>query len=186
MSTPDVRVATPEDVAAIVRIQRRTWRVAYTELVGEQALARLESTEIERDWATAIEHPDTVLHLAIEADEVVGYCVAGAAPHEEIAAADGHLPTDVDTVGLIGGLLVEPRWSRRGHGGRLLVAAAGELRARGMQRGVSWVAQSDSASLSFFRGVGWHPDNTVRTLDTGERAVRELRLTGTLGFTLDR
>lgn len=186
MSTPGVRAATPEDVAAIARIQRRTWRIAYTELLGEQALALLDSTEVEDGWAAAIEHPDTMLHLATEVGEVVGYCVAGAAPQDEVAAADGSLPADADTVGLIGDLLVEPRWSRRGHGGRLLVAAADELRACGMRRGVGWVAQSDSASLDFFRQAGWHPDNTVRTLDTGQRTVRELRLTGALEFTLNR
>lgn len=184
MSTPGVRRATAEDVHEIVRIQRRTWQVAYAELLGEQALAQLDSTEVELGWAAAIEHPDTVVHLATEAETVVGYCVAGAAPHEEMASADGDPPTDADTVGLIGDLLVEPRWGRRGHGGRLLAAAAEGLRAHGLNRGLTWVAQSDSASLDLFRKAGWNPDNTVRTLDTGERTIREIRLTGSLDLHL--
>jgi two-component sensor histidine kinase len=49
---------------------------------------------------------------------------------------------------------------------------------------ITWVAESDSASLSFFRSAGWDPDRTVRTLDTGEKSVREIRLAGTLTFHL--
>lgn len=184
MSTPEVRPATATDVADIVRIQRRTWKVAYAELLGEQALAQLDSAEVEQGWATTIDHPDTEVHLAIEAGTIVGYCVAGPGPTDEISAADGSLPTDADAIGLIGGLQVEPRWGRRGHGGRLLATAAQWLRERNITRGVTWVAQSDSASLDFFRKAGWHPDNTVRTLDTGERTLREIRITGTLDLEL--
>lgn len=184
MNTPGVRAAGADDVADIVRIQRRTWEIAYAEMLGTQAVAQLDSTEVEQGWAAAVAHPDTVVHLAVEAGTVVGYCVAGPAPADEIAAADGSLPADADAVGLIGDLLVEPRWGRRGHGGRLLVAAAADLRAQGIERGVTWVGQSDSASLDFFRKAGFNPDNTVRTLDTGERTVREIRLTGPLDQTL--
>lgn len=184
MSTPGVRAATADDVADIVRIQRRTWQVAYAEMLGEQAVAQLDSDAVAEGWAAAVEHPDTVVHLATEAGTIVGYCVAGPAPEDEMAAADGSLPADARSVGLLGDLLVEPRWGRRGHGGRLLVAAATDLRKRDIDRGVTWVAESDSASLSFFRRAGFNPDNTVRTLDTGERTVREIRLTGPLDQTL--
>uniref|UniRef100_UPI000373219E GNAT family N-acetyltransferase n=1 Tax=Saccharomonospora saliphila TaxID=369829 RepID=UPI000373219E len=70
-------------------------------------------------------------------------------------------------------------------GGRLLAAAATWLREHGAERGITWVAQSDSASLHFYRRAGWNPDGVVRTLDTGERTVRELRLTGPLDLYLD-
>jgi hypothetical protein len=42
----------------------------------------------------------------------------------------------------------------------------------------------DRASLGFFRRAGWKPDGLVRTLDTGETTVREVRLTGTLALEL--
>lgn len=184
MPTPGVRPATPDDVAEIARIQRVTWQVAYADLLGEQTFEQLESPEVELGWSTAIEHPDTALHIAYEGQTLVGFCVAGPAPEQECAAADGSLPDDASSVGLIGTLLVEPRWGRRGHGGRLLAAAAASLREQAMSRGLTWVEQSDSASLGFFRKAGWNPDNTVRTLDTGERTLRELRLTGGLGLTL--
>src|SRR5699024_10533188 len=183
-STVSVRTATTADVADIARIQRRTWRVAYAELLGEQALAQLDSPDVEQGWVATVEHVGTEVHLAIEADTIVGYCVTGPGPTDEIAAADGSLPDDAEAVGLIGDLLVEPRWGRRGHGGRLLATAAQWLHGQGITRGVTWVAQSDSASLDFFRRAGWHPDNTVRTLDTGGHTIREIRITGTLDLHL--
>ncbi|PXY27989.1 GNAT family N-acetyltransferase [Prauserella muralis] len=184
MSTAAVRPATVADAAEIARIQRDTWRTAYADLLGEDTIGALDLGELTARWAEAAEHPETDLHVAVEGSFTVGFCVAGPAPAAEIAAADGSLPPDAETTGLIATLLVEPRWGRRGHGGRLLAAAAASLRERGAGRGVTWVAQSDSASLSFFRGAGWNPDNTVRTLDTGERTVRELRLTGSLELRL--
>ncbi|MFF5992914.1 GNAT family N-acetyltransferase [Prauserella flavalba] len=184
MSTAAVHLATVADAAEIARIQQVTWRAAYAELLGPAALDTLDADELARHWREAIEHPGSDVYLALEGEFAVGFCAAGQAPEEEIAAADGTLPADAARTGLISTVLVEPRWGRRGHGGRLLAAAAAGLRERGAERGVTWAAQSDPASLAFFRGAGWHPDGTVRTLDTGERTVRELRLTGSLDLRL--
>jgi len=85
---------------------------------------------------------------------------------------------------MIGTLLVEPRWGRRGHGGRLLAEAARGLRAKGATRGVVWVPENDDVSVAFYERAGWERDGTVRTLDAGGRALREIRLTGTLDFQL--
>ncbi|QFU92335.1 GNAT family N-acetyltransferase [Amycolatopsis sp. YIM 10] len=182
MSLAQVRAATTTDVPEIARIQRETWRVAYAEFLGEQALAALDAPETEQHWTAAVEHPGTAVLVATEGEFTVGFCVAGKAPADEVASAAGELPEDAESVGLIATMLVEPRWGRRGHGGRLLGHAARELRELGAERGVSWVAQSDSASLAFYKRVGWHPDGTVRTLDTGEKTIRELRLTGSLAY----
>ncbi|GAB3477454.1 GNAT family N-acetyltransferase [Amycolatopsis cihanbeyliensis] len=184
MSTAQVRSARTDDAAEIGRIQRDTWRAAYTDILGASVLDRLDAEDVERQWADAVAHPETGVYLAFEGEFPVGFCVAGPAPEPEVASADGDLPADAARTGLIGTILVEPRWGRRGHGGRLLVAAATGLREQGAERGITWVAQSDSASLAFFRSVGWNPDGTMRTLDTGERTVRELRLTGDLALHL--
>ena len=183
MSKPAVRPAVPGDATEIARIQRTTWRTAYADLLGEQALAALDATA-EQQWAEAIAHPSTTVYVATEGDFTVGFCVAGPAPRDEVANASGELPEDADRTGLVATILVEPRWGRRGHGGRLLHGAAEGLRRQDKQRGISWVAESDSASLAFFRRAGWRPDGTVRTLDTGQRRLREVRLTGQLEIEL--
>ena len=184
MSAAEVRPATPSDAAEIARIQRLTWRAAYTDLLGAQAIDELDAADLEGTWAETIEFPGSLVYLATEGEFTVGYCVAGLAPEQEAAAADGSAPEDADATGLIAALVVEPRWGRRGHAGRLLGTAAAALREAGLDRGIAWVAQSDHATLGFYRRTGWAPDGTVRTLDTGSGMLREVRLTGTLRLEL--
>ncbi|MDX3195970.1 GNAT family N-acetyltransferase [Streptomyces sp. MN03-5084-2B] len=184
MSDAAVRPADLSDAAEIARIQRETWHAAYEDLLGKQALAQLDATDLAGTWTETIDYPGSLVYVATEGEFTVGFCVAGRAPEDEVAQADGSLPEDAETTGLIATLLVEPRWGRRGHAGRLLATAAAGLRADGASRGIAWVAQGDHATLGFYRRAGWNPDGTVRTLDTGDRTLREVRLTGTLDLTL--
>jgi len=184
VSAAEVRPAQPSDAEEIARIQRLTWRAAYAGLLGAEAIDALDAADLEGTWTETIEYPDSRVYLAVEGSFTVGYCVAGPAPQDEAAAADGSLP--VDPPGLIAALVVEPRWGRRGHGGRLLGTAAADLREDGLGRGIAWVAQSDHATLGFYRRAGWNPDGTVRTLDTGRGTLREVRLSGTLALELTR
>lgn len=84
----------------------------------------------------------------------------------------------------IGTLLVEPRWGRRGHGGRLLAAAAEALRTAGAIYGLVWVPETDHASRRFYARAGWEPDGQQRVLDAGDRELREIRITGSLELKL--
>lgn len=182
MAIASVRPAARADIADVARIQLDTWRLAYAELLPPEVLDRLDVTEAAAAWADAL---GTVrLFVATEGEWTVGFCAAGRAPEAELADADGGLPEDAATVGFISTLIVEPRWGRRGHGGRLLAAAAATLRECGSTRGVAWVPERDEPSRRFYAGVGWTPDGTARTLDAGGRPLREIRLTGTLDLHL--
>ncbi|XVV02114.1 N-acetyltransferase family protein [Actinosynnema sp. CA-248983] len=177
MADAAVRAATPDDVQQIARIHRDTWRTAYRSLLPEEVLGGLGDTT--QAWAEAVEE-DQVL-VATEGEFLVGYCVAGRAPAEEVAKADGTLPPDAATTALVS-ILVEPRWGRRGHGGRLLATAAKTLRDKGNTRGIAWVPEADRSSTNFYAKAGWEADGTVRTLDAGGRPLREIRVSG--GLTL--
>ncbi|HEX2298788.1 MAG TPA: GNAT family N-acetyltransferase [Pseudonocardiaceae bacterium] len=183
MANAWVRTATEQDVATLAALHRTTWRAAYHELLPAETLAALDSPEVRQAWADAVTSGATVL-LASEGDVPVGFVVAGPAPESEVATADGALPPDAARTALVSTLLVEPRWGRRGHGGRLLASAAARLREAGATRGIAWVAAADSASLNFYRHAGWEPDGTVRSLDAGGQVLREVRLTGTLDLQL--
>ncbi len=177
-----MRPAQAGDVPEIARIQRDTWRLAYAELLPAEALRQVDDND--KAWREALADPGTSVHVATEGQATVGFGVAGLAPLEETAGADGTSAADAATTGMIGTLLVEPRWGRRGHGGRLLVAAAVALRAFGANRGITWIVEADVASLSFYGNAGWAADGTVRTLDAAGRPLRELRLTGDLNLHL--
>jgi GNAT superfamily N-acetyltransferase len=185
MATALVRPATPEDVDEIVRLQADTWTTAYAGLVPAAALAQLRAPAAHAAWTAAVTAGDGhhVL-VATEGEWTVGFCAAAPA-----VAPEGAVPPTDPTLGPeawaeISALLVEPRWGRRGHGGRLLAAAAEALRAGGARYGLAWVPEADAASRGFYTRAGWAADGTVRVLDTGEGELREVRLTGSLDLEL--
>jgi GNAT superfamily N-acetyltransferase len=183
MALAGVRVATVDDVLTLTALHRTVWQAAYSELLPPSTLDLLDACQVQQAWTDTVKGGATVL-IATEGDHPVGFLVAGSAPADEVAAADGTLPSDAARTVLVSTLLVEPRWGRRGHGGRLLATAATTLRDAGATRGVVWVLAEDPASLSFYRRAGWNPDGTARTLDAHGRPLRELRVTGPLTLTL--
>jgi len=184
MAAADVRPATPDDAAEIARIQVATWRMAYAEILPGAVLDELDEEDAAQQWRRTIERGPATVFVATEGKWTVGFGVAGPAPAAESADAAGAPPPDAPSVALVGALLVEPRWGRRGHGGRLLAAAGEAMLAAGSTRGICWVPAADSASLAFYRRAGWQPDGTARTLDAAGRPLRELRLTGGLDLEL--
>jgi GNAT superfamily N-acetyltransferase len=186
MAEATVRPAVPADAAEIARIQLETWRAAYQDLLPAEVLDALDPAEAEATWRHTIEQGPARVFVAAEGQWHVGFIAAGASPQDESADADGTPVPDADHVALVATLLVEPRWGRRGHAGRLLAAAATAMRRDGLARGVSWVAEADQASLAFWNRAGWSSDGTVRTLDAGGRPLREVRMTGTLSFQLEK
>lgn len=182
MADATARTAQPVDVAEIARIHRDTWRTAYADLVPAEVLQAIDVDETAATWSEAVGRGQ--VFVAVEGEWTVGFCVAGQAPEDEVAGADGSLPPDAGTTALVS-VLVEPRWGRRGHGGRLLATAAEHLRGAGATRGIAWVPEADKASIGFYGKAGWEPDGTVRTLDAGGRPLREIRVTGGLALLLE-
>jgi GNAT superfamily N-acetyltransferase len=184
MADAAVRPAQSADAEEIARIQLSIWRTAYSSILPPDILAGLTEEATAEQWRHTIEHGPATVFVATEGEWLVGFGAAGPAPEDESADARGNPPEDAKTVALVSILLVEPRWGRRGHGGRILATAAQALRANGLTRGIGWVPQDDDASLAFYQRAGWTLDGTVRTLDAGGQPLREVRLTGGLELEL--
>ena len=174
MAVATVRRAVEADVDALVRIQSDTWRAAYARLVPAAAIAELTGPAARGAWHEAVTAGGGYhVFVASEGEWTVGFC---AAAHH--GGANG---TAIDEVSA---LRVEPRWGRRGHGGRLLAAAADALRGHGAEVGWAWVPEADAASRAFYARAGWEADGAVRGLDTGAGTLREVRLSGPLDLEL--
>jgi GNAT superfamily N-acetyltransferase len=185
MATATVRPAAVSDVEEIVRIQACTWEAAYAELVPAAALAQLRSEAAYHAWTAAV--GAGVGHevlVATEGQWTVGFCAAAVAAPPEGSTAPTEPTLGPGAWAEVSALLVEPRWGRRGHGGRLLATAAEALRGTGAVYGLAWVPESDEASRRFYARAGWEPDGTVRVLDTGDGELREVRITGALDLNL--
>ncbi len=163
-----VRPASIEDAPTLARLQLAVWQQAYSELLPAAALLADPDRQAEV-WSARLGAGGLVL-LAFEGVEPVG-----------LAATD---PEFEDGLGQIEVLHVLPRWSRRGHGGRLLGAAAAQLRGLGASRGAWWAPQSDESVQQFLLGVRWAPDGARRVLDTGESTFAEIRYSGNLDLLL--
>jgi GNAT superfamily N-acetyltransferase len=188
MALAAVRPAAVTDVDEIVRIQASTWATAYAELVSAQALARVEGEGARQAWTAAITAGGDGHHvlIATEGATTVGFCAAARVPVDAASESTSDAPAEVGQQfwGEIGALLVEPRWGRRGHAGRLLAAAAAALQAAGARYGLAWIPEPDQASRRFYARAGWEPDGGLRALDTGGGILREVRVTGSLDLKL--
>lgn len=191
MAIAAVRPAAAPDVDEIVRIQADTWAAAYAALVPGPAIAQLRSPAARQAWEDAVAAGDGYhVLVASEGDWTVGFCAAARTQAPPGTPAADTATADRPAVGPehwaeIGALLVEPRWGRRGHGGRLLATVAAELRAAGARYGLAWVPEADEASRRFYARAGWEPDGAVRVLDTGDGELREIRITGSLDLPLE-
>jgi GNAT superfamily N-acetyltransferase len=181
MAVARVRPATEDDAGAVARIQHTVWTSAYAGLLPPGALEEFDHDAVSAVWRRAVtaDGPHGVW-VATEGDEVVGFAAAGPADPADLTDATDAVPDDAALVAAVATLLVEPRWGRRGHAGRLLVEVAAALRAGGAVRAITWVPERDTASRAFFARAAWEPDGTVRTLDAGGRPLREVRLAGPL------
>ena len=164
-----VRPAGPVDAPILARLQLNVWQQAYSELLPAAALLADPDAQAEV-WASRVVSGGAVL-LAFEGSEPVG-----------LATTD----PDLDDRGnaQLELLHVLPRWSRRGHGGRLLGAAVAELRKSGADRGTWWAPETDESVQQFLLGVGWAGDGGRRVLDTGESTFTEIRYSGNLDLIL--
>ena len=168
-----VRPASPDDAAEIARIQVVTWRTAYRAILPVAVLDDWDAGTATESWRSAVASPPTPAHgvlVALERNSVVGFTAFGPAELAVGEASDPAGPTaELST------LLVEPRWGRRGHGSRLLAAAADLARQGGAARLQVWLPEADNVSAGFYESAGWAPDGWARTLDTGYAPLREVR-----------
>jgi ribosomal protein S18 acetylase RimI-like enzyme len=172
MSTPtadvSARVAWADDAEAIAALQAKAWREMYAGVLPDQAF------EPQPDqWRAMLSRPaDARLRVLVAMDRhrVVGFALTAPAGDPDCdPVADGELAD----------LTVDPDERGRGHGSRLLQAAADTLRADRFSRAVTWSLATDDALRGFLTSAGWAPDGAHRELDldgTGVTTVKQIRL----------
>ncbi len=180
-----VRAARPGEAGEIARMQVSTWRVAYRRLLPAGVLDQLDESWMADRWHTAITSPPTPRHRVLVAveqgaqDHLVGFAASGPAD-AQAAMPDEQHPPGADTAAITD-LLVEPRFSRRGHGSRLLAASVQHWREDGFATAVTWAFEADRATRDFLAAAGWEPDGATRALDVDDLLVPQVRLHTRLG-----
>jgi len=162
-----VRRATAADAATIADVQIQVWQQAFSELLPTSVVFT-DPVQHAATWDARLRQGGPVL-LAFEGDAPVGFAaVSGELDDRNLLAPIGEIEV----------LYVVPRWGRRGHGGRLLAGAAGELRRLGASSAQWWIPERDKASTGFLHRAGWAADGVRRELDTGAEPIFEVRFSG--------
>jgi GNAT superfamily N-acetyltransferase len=170
-----VRVAWADDAAAIARVQLRAWPALYGDLLPADAIPSGPEAEqaAAAAWAESLRSPGDARNrvlVALERNRVVGFAITGpAADPDRDPVADAELSE----------LTLDPDERGKGHGSRLLQAAADTMAADRFQHAVTWVVAGDDALLGFLADAGWGPDSAHRELDldgTGATRVKQVRL----------
>jgi GNAT superfamily N-acetyltransferase len=169
MADASVRRAVSGDAPAIARVQGAVWAHVYAGVLPADVLADVAGEVGAETWRRSAAQPPSERHrllVALDGDRVVG--VAALAPS-----------TDPDLVpGLDAELhvsCVDPDEEGRGHGSRLLNAAADVMRAAGFSHLHVWLGEPERGLWTFLEGAGWAADGANRTLDLrgDERVVVE-------------
>jgi GNAT superfamily N-acetyltransferase len=169
MSTADVsvRLAWPDDAAAVAAVQRDAWRDAFGSAPAD---------DLTPAWHALLTTPPDArarVLVALERADVRG--VAFVHPCHD---------PDADQVadGEVGELLVDPAHRGAGHGSRLLQAAVDTMRADGFVRARWWLPTTDDALRAFVVGTGWAADGAHRELadEDGGRTLKQVRLVTSL------
>jgi GNAT superfamily N-acetyltransferase len=179
VSTPSadvsVRIAWADDAEAIAAIQARAWATSYVDLVP--AAGDLREADFAQLWRDALVRPADARHralVALEHNRVVGFAITTPATDPDCdRVTDGELME----------LTVDAGEQGKGHGSRLLQAAADTMVADGFTRAVTWLVAEDDVLRTFLTDAGWGADGAHRTLDldgTGVTQVKQVRLHTTL------
>ncbi|GAA4366905.1 GNAT family N-acetyltransferase [Nocardioides caricicola] len=167
-----VRVAWADDAPAIADLQLRAWREMYAGVVPADALPTDVAAATEA-WRASFQAPKDARNrvlVALERNRVVGFAMTTPASDPDCdPVADAELME----------LTVDPAERGRGHGSRLLQAAAETMQSDRFSRAVLWAMASDDALREFLTGAGWAPDTAHRELDLdgeGTTLVKQIRL----------
>ncbi|WP_228942173.1 GNAT family N-acetyltransferase [Nocardioides sp. Leaf374] len=174
---PDVsvRVAWADDAAAIAALQLRAWPDLYAGAVPVDALPSGPEAEAAaaETWARSLARPADARNrvlVALERNRPTGFVVLTPA-----ADPDCDPVADAEVVELV----VAAADRGRGHGSRLLQAAAETLQADRFTRAVLWSVAADDVLRAFLVGAGWAADGAHRRLDLtgdGTTVVSQVRL----------
>ena len=182
-----VREATGADLEAIGRVHAAAMlaslRAAYTAAHEAPLPAGMEAMVappvIAAGWEQAVVAPPSPAHRVFvavgEGGEVVG--LIGVAPSPGGADAAGEADgVDVNAAarGLeVTALGVAPECQRRGHGSRLLAAAADQARAQGASVLLAWAVRGDESLAGFLQGAGLTRMGSFRELPVGQGVTED-------------
>jgi len=136
------RRATSADADALGDVHVAAWREAYTGLIPDEVLRRLDPRQRAAMWRDALAK-DAVVHLAEQGNTIVGFGAGGP-------QRDPTLPQ----AGEIHAVYVLQSAQRQGVGRSLMAALARDLLAQGSCSAALWVMEGNTPARRFYQRLG--------------------------------
>ena len=152
---PILRLARLEDAPALAVVAVETWRAAYTGLMPDELIAKMNLERRERRFTEVLEAADPVKRMWVAERDgaVVGWASSGPCRDEDAA----------DTTGELYGLYVlQDHWGS-GAGRRLMQRVIDDFAQREMAPVLLWVLTANKRARHFYERAGFVVD--VEELD---------------------
>jgi GNAT superfamily N-acetyltransferase len=143
-----IRVAQPDDAAALARVHVDTWRTTYSGIVPDAHLASLSYEQREQRWRDSLAAPgaDTCLYVATDdSGRVIGFASGGP-----------ERTGDPTYQGELYAIYVLKEYQQRGIGRQLAAAVVNYLLRMGLQSMLIWVL-TQNPSRKFYEALGGQP-----------------------------
>lgn len=163
-----IRVAQPDDAAAIARIHVRSWQQAYADLLPADYLHSLDSTVGQREawWRQSIEEAKEPVFVASIDGMIVGWVSPGASRDD----------VESQRTGEIRAIYVQAEYWGTGMGRALWSAAIKYLAQQRYERVTLWVLVGNHRAIAFYTRAGLEPEiDSKRSIVRGGQSLEEIR-----------
>ena len=168
----ELRRARPEDARVIAEVHVRSWKAAFTGLLPQDYLDALQPEDRLPQWQEALSATTwPVVLLAEENGVVVGF--VELAPSRDADA-------DVEAVGEVRTIYLDPGAWGGGVGSALLRAAEAELTRAGFRFATLWVLETNARARGFYERHGWTTDGGTQIHDWVAFSAPDVRYRRTL------
>ena len=168
----EIQEATTDDSRAIAELHVDVWQRAYRDILPENYLASLSTSEREATWRRMVEQQPAHLLVARVADAVIGFVAFGASRDEDA-------PTDRAEIWAI---YVEPASWSTGAGQALWLRAQQRIVAEGYKSASLWVLADNERAVHFYEQAGFVLEPKSRkSFELGGTSVEEVRYVRNVG-----
>ena len=160
-----LRLATPNDAAAVAQVHVRAWQVAYRGLLPDAYLEGLRPEERAARYTFGGQDPNRPTTIVAVRDGVLlGFATTGRS-RDKVQAGRGELMA----------LNVDPPYWDQGVGRALIAAAREHLVRCGYREAELWVLDGNRRAYQFYAADGWSPDGAKRTETVWGVCLTDLR-----------
>ncbi|MEF2071566.1 GNAT family N-acetyltransferase [Consotaella aegiceratis] len=140
----DIRLAEPDDAAALAEVHEAAWLNAYSGLIPNRSLHAMVQRRGPDWWRRALHRGAAILVFQFDG-RVAGYATLGR-NRAPALLVDGEIYE----------LYLQPEFQGLGFGGRLFRAAGSVLTRKGLKGLAVWCLADNERAMRFYAAIGGH------------------------------